>query len=185
MKTNDYIFINYNENKDICIYNQINSEYMILLDYNEYINNIYNSYKSNSNIVKQFKNDFNRASYKINNKKETNIDIFIDYFEFLLYQKNSDFYQFLMLCTQAVMGTPLEILYKNLNNNIYIGEVNSSRLIFNICIKNDIIIIKKKLRFFYIKNNIDKTISYINIKIYIPFLKKEKVIITYKILKNK
>ena len=35
-----------------------------------------------SNIIEQFKKDFTRAVYKINNKTEKNIFIFIDYFEF-------------------------------------------------------------------------------------------------------
>ena len=76
--------------------------------------------------------------------------MFIDYFEFLMVQKNLIFSNFLMLCTQAVMGCPLEILYKTIyNKNIYIGELkkNNSPLFFNIYNKNNDIYfnIKKKL----------------------------------------
>ena len=110
-----------------------------------------------------------------------------------------------MLCTQAVMGCPLEILYKTIyNKNIYIGELKNSNelcdnktikkkyvdntLQFNIFnSKNDIyLLINKILRYFYINNmGVDITLNLVNINIYIPFYTKEKIIITYKILKNK
>ena len=95
-----------------------------------------------------------------------------------------------MLCTQAVMGSPLEILYKTIyNKNIYIGELQKNTpLEFNIITKNNdiFIIVKKKLRFFYINaKGYDTTINLIDININIPFYTKEKIIITYKILKNK
>lgn len=205
-KKNKFIFIN-NDNSDSQFFNINNqNEYIVLLDYDTYINKISSSYKNNSsNITDQFVKDFSRASYKINNIKETDIYTFIDYFEFLLYQLNFNFPEFLMLCTQAVMGCPLEILYKTIcNKNIYIGELKNSNkccdnkyikkkyinntLNFNIFNnKNDIyLLINKTLRYFYInKTGTDITINLININIYIPFYTKEKIIITYKILKNK
>ena len=173
------------------INNTNDNESIILIDYDSYINKIASSYKNiSSNIKEQFNKDFIRAIYKINNKKETNMLTFIDYFEFLMVQKNLNFSEFLMLCTQAVMGCPLEILYKTIyNKNIYIGELKKNRpLFFKIYNKNNDIyfIIKKTLRYFYInKMGIDVTLNYINISIYIPFSTKEKIIITYKILKNK
>lgn len=173
------------------INNTNDNESIILIDYDSYINKIASSYKNiSSNIKEQFNKDFVRAIYKINNKRETNMLTFIDYFEFLMVQKNLNFSEFLMLCTQAVMGCPLEILYKTIyNKNIYIGELKKNRpLFFKIYNKNNDIhfIIKKTLRYFYInKMGIDVTLNYINISIYIPFYTKEKIIITYKILKNK
>ena len=189
-KNNKFIFIDNHITNNIT-YNQINNETIVLLDYNNYIQPILNSYKNNSsNISNQFKNDFPRANYKINNLREQNISIFIDYFEFLLHQYNLNFNEFLMLCTQAVMGSPLEILYKTIyNKNIYIGELQKNTpLEFNIITKNNdiFIIVKKKLRFFYINaKGYDTTINLIDININIPFYTKEKIIITYKILKNK
>ena len=61
-------------------------------------------------------------------------------------------------------------------------------MVFNFITKNNdlYINIKKLLRVFYINNNSkDITLYYINITLNIPYLSKENVIITYKILKNK
>ena len=189
-KNNKFIFIDNHITTNIT-YNQIDNENIVLLDYNSYIQPILNSYKNNSsNISNQFKNDFPRANYKINNLSEKNISIFIDYFEFLFHQYNLNFNEFLMLCTQAIMGSPLEILYKTIyNKNIYIGELqNNTPLQFNIVTKNNdvFIIAKKQLRFFYINTKgYDTTMNLIDINVHIPFYTKEKIIITYKILKNK
>lgn len=214
MEKNKFIFINDDNTSDnLHINNQNENEHIILLDYDIYISKISSSYKNNSsNINDQFIKDFSRASYKINNVSETNIYTFIDYFEFLLYQLNFNFSEFLMLCTQAVMGCPLEILYKTIyNKNIYIGELknidNSTKntkkkyklnknidsnfnntLKFNIChTKNDIyLLVNKTLRYFYINNiGVDITVNLVDVNIYIPFYTKEKIIITYKILRNK
>ena len=190
-KKNKFIFINDTVDKINSINNYSDIEHIVLMEYDLYINKILSSYKNKSSCIKeQFNKDFSRAVYKINNKNETNPFIFIDYFEFLLLQKNLKFSEFLMLCTQAVMGCPLEILYKTIyNKNIYIGELkNNTPLVFYIYNKNNDIyfIIKKTLRYFYInKKGIDITLNLINININIPFSSKEKIIITYKILKNK
>ena len=190
-KKNKFIFINDTVDKISSINNYSDNEHIVLIEYDLYINKILSSYKNKSSCIKeQFNKDFSRAVYKINNKNETNPFIFIDYFEFLLLQKNLKFSEFLMLCTQAVMGCPLEILYKTIyNKNIYIGELkHTSPLVFHIYNKNNDIyfIIKKTLRYFYIdKKGIDVTLNFINININIPFSSKEKIIITYKILKNK
>ena len=191
---NEYIIINENNLNNI-EENEEENEYIVLLNYNKYIDKIYDSFKINveninDNILEQFKNDYNRCIFKINNKREKNIDIFLDYFEFLLLQYDENLYKFLMLCTQATMGTPIELLYKTIkNNNLYIGELKKkkSNLIFNILSNSTEIYlqISKILRFFYInKYGIDKTIKLIKIKIKIPFYSKEDVIIIYKILKN-
>ena len=191
MKQEKNEFIIINENKlDNVNENKVDNEkeYIVLLDYKLYSQKIYKSYNKNyDNIFLQFKKDYPRCIFKINNKIESDIEIFVDYFEFLLHQKNKNIYKFLMLCTQASMGCPLELLYKSINNvNIYIGELkNSSNLIFNIKCKNTINIeITKILRLFIVENEIDKTLKIIKIKIYIPFNTKEKIIIVYKILKN-
>jgi len=209
METNNFIIIN-NENNIIS--NKIENEYIVLLNYNKYIEEIYNSYQNNNiNVYNQFNKDFPRANYNINHINENKISLFTDYFEFFIYQYDYNYFEFLMLCTQAVMGSPLEILYNiiyNTNNinhttNIndttkeyYIGEIKTTKnknknkkLVFNIINNNNnnlSIIIKKNLRIFYINTyGKDITLYYVNIKLNIPYSTKEKIIITYKILKNK
>tara|TARA_B110000902_G_C14176547_1_gene538901 strand:+ start:595 stop:1194 length:600 start_codon:yes stop_codon:yes gene_type:complete len=199
MVNNNFIIIN---NENTLIKNILYNEYVILLDYTNYKNEIYKSYKNNSKrIYKQFLNDFPRAKYHINNVNETNIYLFIDYFEFLIHQYKLDYSEFLMLCTQAVMGAPLEKLYSIINNvtrkqidtgnskELYIGEPKKNKkMLFNFIVeKNELYInINKILRVFYInKIGKDITLYNININIIIPYLSKENIIITYKILKNK
>lgn len=217
MEETNFIIIN-NENN--IIYNKQNNiitdtsnyncilenEYIILLDYNKYIKKIYNSFSKNyKNIYTQFNKDFIRAKYIINDTNENNMYYFTDYFEFLIYQYDLDYTEFLMLSTQAVMGCPLEILYNIINNIFesklfYIGEINTKNkkiikkynlnknLIYNYIHKNNnlYIIIKKTLRIFYINSyGKDITLYYVNIILNIPYYSKEKIIITYKILKNK
>jgi len=61
-------------------------------------------------------------------------------------------------------------------------------MLYNFIAKNNdlYININKVLRVFYINNNgKDITLYNININLNIPYLSKEDVIITYKILKNK
>tara|TARA_B100001175_G_C19496710_1_gene635761 strand:- start:1714 stop:2292 length:579 start_codon:yes stop_codon:yes gene_type:complete len=192
MVSNNFIIIN---NENILITNLLYNEYVILLDYTNYKNKIYQSYSKNDKIIyKQFLNDFPRAKYMINNTTEKDLYLFTDYFEFLLYQYNQDYSEFLMLCTQAVMGCPLEKLYSIININynnteLYIGETKKNKkMIFNFIVKdNDLYInINKILRVFYInKIGKDVTLYNINVNTSIPYLSKENVIITYKILKNK
>ena len=183
----------------------------MLLDYEEFINKIYNSYNKNTNrIYEQFIKDFHRTVFNINSINETNLYIFTDYFEFLLYQYDYNYYEFLMFCTQAVMGSPLELLYriinktfdKNIYDELYIGEIENNikkkeifrnnninkKLIYNFIQKDKdlYIIINKVLRIFYInKNSKDITLYYVKININISFFSKENIIITYKLLKNK
>jgi hypothetical protein len=115
-----------------------------------------------------------------------------------------------MFCTQAVMGSPLELLYriinktfdKNIYDELYIGEIENNikkkeffrnnninkKLIYNFIQKDKdlYIIINKVLRIFYInKNSKDITLYYVKININISFFSKENIIITYKLLKNK
>lgn len=189
--------------------NILENEYIILLDYKSFTDKIYNSFNKNyKNIYSQFSKDFHRAKYKINNLSENDMYLFTDYFEFLIYQYGLDYEEFLMLCTQAVMGCPLEILYKIINNvftnnSYYIGEISNNNnsnnvffkkyninknLVYNYVQKNNNlhIIIKKTLRIFYINSlGKDITVYYVNIKLNIPYYCKEKIIITYKILRNK
>ena len=192
MVSNNFIIIN---NENILITNLLYNEYVILLDYTNYKNKIYQSYSKNDKIIyKQFLNDFPRAKYMINNTTEKDLYLFTDYFEFLLYQYNQDYSEFLMLCTQAVMGCPLEKLYSIININynnteLYIGETKKNKkMIFNFIVKdNDLHInINKVLRVFYInKIGKDVTLYNINVNTSIPYLSKENIIITYKILRNK
>ena len=191
---------------NINILNNIDDEYVLLLDYKEFVEKMYNSYdKNDNNIYEQFKKDYHRTTFYINNICEKNLYIFTDYFEFLLYQYNLNYYEFLLFCTQAVMGSPLELLYKIINKTfnkticeeLYVGEIENNvkkyskvnkKLIYNLITKNKelYIIINKVLRIFYInENSKDITLYYVKITLNIPFFSKENVIITYKLLKNK
>ena len=125
MESNTFIIIN---NENMLVTSLFYNEYVLLLDYDNYINEIYTSYKNNPNyIYRQFCNDFPRAKYAIDNVSEKDILLFTDYFEFLIYQYNNDYNEFLCVY-QAVMGSPLEKLYKIVNNSnnsnteLYIGE---------------------------------------------------------------
>ena len=187
----------------------INNESIVLVDYFLFTECIFSSFKNINNIEHQFCNDFNRSKFKINSITEDNIEYFQDYFICKLYL-NNDYIHFLSLCTQASLAYPLELFFNNINKNVlynennennennednnlkYVGEIKCNKinkqLIFNIIEKknNIFIIIKKNLRVFYINDDgYDETLYYINIKINIPYLNQEKIIITYKTLKNK
>ena len=123
METNNFIIIN-NENNVIS--NKIENEYIVLLNYNKYIKEIYNSYQNNNiNVYNQFNKDFPRANYNINHINENKVSLFTDYFEFFIYQYDYNYFEFLMLCTQAVMGSPLEILYNIIYNTTNINDTNN------------------------------------------------------------
>lgn len=187
---NDYVIINNPETLNIKKMN-INEENLVVLDFNKIICDLYKSFNnSKKEIYKQFKNDFHRCHYIINNSREENINIFINYFEFALYKYNIKPYIIFMLCNQAIMGIALQLLYKNINKNrnIYIGELKTStNLKFIFISNNDNLYLKisKILRIFKInKNNEDITLRHISINIFISLSEKDKIIIIYKILRN-
>ncbi len=189
MKKNNFVIINNEKTLDI-IKMKVNEENYILLDYEKVINSLYKSFScSKKNVYNQFRNDFNRCHYFINNNIEKNINVFSNYFEFSMYKYSVKPYIIFMLSNQAIMGIALEYLYKNLNKkNLYIGELKEkSNLIFNFISNNNNLYLKisKVLRLFTIlKGNKDVTIKKISINIFISLNEKDKVIILYKILKN-
>ena len=82
MKKNNFVIINNEKTLDI-LKMKINEDHYILLDYENVINNLYKSFEcSKSSIYTQFKNDFPRCSYIINNNIEKNINVFSNYFNF-------------------------------------------------------------------------------------------------------
>ena len=176
-----YIIINSNIN--------INEDnvYIILKDYNKVIKDIKDSYKNKKDkIYEQFIKDYNRCKIYINKKREINNKTFINYFEILCDIYNYDLYDLYVICTQAIMGYCLEILHKNIPDNIYIGELEKKEsLYYNIkCIDDKIIInIKKVLRLFVITELGEaKTLRKLIIKLYIPMYNKENIILSYKII---
>jgi len=189
MKTDNFVIINNEKTLDI-LKMRLHEDNYILLDYENVINNLYKSFKSSkSNIYTQFKNDFPRCSYIINNNIEKNINVFSNYFEFSMYKYNIKPYIIFMISNQAIMGIALEYLYKNLNKkNLYIGELKKkSNLIFKFISNNNNLYLKvsKVLRLFSIINGSkDVTIKKISINIFISLNEKEKIIILYKILKH-
>lgn len=189
MKKDNFVIINNEKTLDIKNMN-VDEENYILLDFERVINNLYKSFKySKTNIYTQFKNDFNRCHYIINNNIEKNINVFSNYFEFSLYKYNIKPYIIFMLSNQAIMGLTLEYLYKNIKDkNLYIGELkDKSNLIFNFISNNNNLYLKisKILRLFCItKGNKDVTLKKISINIFISLNEKEKILILYKILKK-
>ena len=189
-KKNEYVIINNADSLDVKKMN-INEENIIILDYDKTINDLYKSYNnSKKQVFTQFKNDFPRCYYIINDNIEKNINTFVNYFEFSLYEYGIKPYIILMLCTQAIMGTALQILYKNIEtgSNLYIGELQKkTNLIFKFITKKDSLYLKisKVLRIFTItQNNKDITLKKISINIFLSLNEKDKLIIIYKILKN-
>lgn len=189
-KNNDYVVINNSSNIDVKKMST-SEENIIVLDYNKTINDLYKSYNlSKKEVYNQFKNDFPRCYYIINNNIETNINTFINYFEFSQYEYNIKPYIILMLCTQAIMGIALQLLYNNLDSktNIYIGELKKkTNLIFMFVSSKESLYLKisKLLRIFTVtKNNKDVTLKKISINIFVSLNEKDKIIIIYKILKK-
>jgi hypothetical protein len=181
---NEYIIIN----SDINIYE--NNEYILLMDYNEVVNNLRDSYNNNNNkIYEQFLRDYNRCKIYINNTKENDNKLFTNYFEILFIINNYNINDLYLFCTQAIMGYCLEQLNDKILDNQYIGELEKKHSLYYFikCENNKIIInIKKTLRIFYIDNiGNAQTLKIIKIQLYIPLFNKNNIIILYKILKNK
>ena len=100
MKKDNFVIINNEKTLDIKNMN-VDEENYILLDFEKVINNLYKSFKySKTNIYTQFKNDFNRCHYIINNNIEKNINVFSNYFEFSVYKYNIKPYIIFMLSNQ-------------------------------------------------------------------------------------
>lgn len=189
-KKNNYVVINNSNSIDITKMNT-GEENIVILDYTKTINDLYKSFNnSKKEIYKQFKNDFPRCYYIINNNIETNINTFINYFEFSQYEYKIKPYIIFMLSNQAIMGIALQLLYNNLKlPNVYIGELKKkSNLVFMFYSSKEGLYLKinKILRIFTItkKNNKDITLKKININIFISLNEMDKIIITYKILKK-
>ena len=187
---NEYVIINNAESLNVMKMNS-GEENIIVLDFDKTINDLYKSYNnSKKQVYSQFKNDFPRCYYIINNNIEKNINTFINYFEFSLYEYNIKPYIILMLCTQAIMGIALQLLYKNVkpNSNLYIGELKKkTNLIFMFFSTKESLYLKisKILRIFTVtKNNKDITLKKISINIFVSLNEKDKIIIIYKILKK-
>lgn len=182
---NSFIIIN----SDININNPYNN-FILLINYNDISNDLKKSYNNNNNkIFEQFKRDYPRCKIYINNQQEYDYNIFIKYFEFSFIENNYNIYDLYLFCTQAIMGYCLEILHKNLSDDLYIGELKKPKsLIYNIQCKNNKITInvKKKLRIFSVSyNGTPRTLYKILIELYIPLYNNENIIMLYKILKNK
>lgn len=175
-------------NSDINI-NDYNNIFIFLKEYNKILDDLNKSYNYNNNkIYNQFIRDYDRCKIYINNKRELDYKLFINYFECFFMYYNYNIYELYIFCTQAIMGICLEIIYNQLKNNQYIGELKKKKsLIYNICCYDDkvYIYITKILRIFKIDDNSnDITLKKIKIKVYIPLYNKNKIIISFKILKK-
>ena len=160
MKKNDYVIINNVDTLDVTKMN-LNEENIVILEFNKVIYDLYKSFNnSKKEIYKQFKNDFPRCYYIINNNIETNINTFINYFEFSQYEYKIKPYIIFMLSNQAIMGIALQLLYNNLKfPDVYIGELKKkSNLVFMFYSSKEGLYLKinKILRIFTITKKIIK-----------------------------
>ena len=182
------IITNYKLTIDANIY-----EYIILLDYEDYLQDIHKAFVDIEDRFNQYHMDFNRSNIYLNNVKYLNSTELLCNFTDI---KNVNLIT--LICNQAVFGLPYQILSQYVNdnelkNNIYLGEVSIndkrkykySRVHINIeCDEiNNVskIVCKKLLRLFTItKESNDVTISLIFIKIVFD-IENEDIYLTYKI----
>ncbi len=162
----DLILINSPKTLSKLNINNNNSEHLIILDLDEYINDIHLSLK---NIDLQCTLDIPRTKIYINNFKIESYKTLIQRLKHFDFLSIDQIKLIKILCTQAIWGLPLEILikiYQNSHNNInhYIGELSKKKQItssiFKFTINKDNIKIKttKLLRQFKVDDiHDDKT----------------------------
>lgn len=147
-----------------------NNEICIPISIHLFIKNINKGYPDKK-IWGQFLNDIDRSQCYFNNNliNLENADFFKNYLESKFSQEKID--NILMLCTQAVLAYPFEIIQNSLVNR-YLSEIpiktdneilkifiynNSDEIIFNI---------QKRMRIFKLNQNYnDVTTEYINIQL--------------------
>lgn len=153
-----------------------NLEYMYIL-WNIYYNDIMQSFHySYDNIIKQFYQDIPRCDLIINEKDyKKPLRAFKKIQKILL--KNNNIHQLtyvIMLCTQASMGLPLEIVMRFIklqyqNDNIIIGE-DKQRSPLHININYPYLTINKKMSIIDTSNNNLNKIKTIDLNIFVNFI---------------
>jgi len=154
----------------------------IPIEMNKFIYQVRIGYINNDEILNQFNKDLPRTELYFNKLLIKNNEMFVKYI--LSEFDNQTAYDILMLCTQATMAYPFELIQNSIND--YIGEISQIRkekrnkLKINIKYYNNNIhfTITKKLRIFSILDNGDDYTKKL-IKITIDFnLFKDKFILT-------
>ena len=185
---NDFILLeNINNSNNL---NLISNEEQIMdiinlyipVDMKDFIYQVRNGYVNNDEILIQFKKDLPRIKLYFNKLLIKNKEIFIKYI--LSEFENQTGYDILMLCTQAIMAYPFELIQNSIND--YIGEISQNKkdkrnkLKINIKYNNKNLhfTITKKLRIFSITDNGEDYTKNM-VKITIDFnLFKDKFILT-------
>lgn len=154
----------------------------IPIDMTNFIYQVRRGYINNDEILIQFNKDLPRIKLYFNNLLIKNKEIFIKYI--LSEFDNRTAYDILMLCTQATMAYPFELIQNSIND--YIGEISQNRkdkrnrlkISINYDDNNLHFTITKKLRIFSILDNGEDYTKKI-IKITLDFnLFKDKFILT-------
>lgn len=164
-------------------------KYIILLNFDDIIDDLKKSFKNKNDILNQFKIDVERSKIYINSKK-SNYKYLKKYIK--TYISPLYYYDYLICFSQALLAIPYIILTNSIKSTYFVGELNYKQreLIskyINIKIINNSIKIYKYLRVFTInENDIDKTLYIIKITISIDLCKTpENIYINFKICKLK
>ena len=162
---------------------KINNRYEIITyDYDQYLNDLFDSFLSYADIDLQSRKDLRRSKVLINDKEisynESYQKLLKIMDKYLLTQKEK--YTVLMLVSQGVFGLPYNyILHKH--NDYHLGELSNiekkkykGAITINIKINNNDkkIILKKNLRLFVINNFGDKTKQILKFIIIVNIKKK-------------
>ena len=146
----DVILSHINSDKEICI----------TIDSNYFFNSIRNSFPNYNKIWEQFLKDIERCECYLNNNiiDGRNLFIFEDYLKSNFTE--SKMYEIIMLCTQAVMAYPFEIIQNSLKDK-YLSEITNKKKydLLQIFIykesENVTFNIKKRMRIFKLDKDCD------------------------------
>ena len=146
----DLLSSNFNLDKDICI----------TIDSKNFFDSIRESFPSYKKIWDQFLKDIERCECYLNNNliEKNNLFIFEDYLK--LNFSETKMYDIVMLCTQAVMAYPFEIIQNSIKDK-YLSEISIKKkydLLQIFIFKNEQEItfnIKKRMRIFRIDKDLD------------------------------
>lgn len=193
-KSNDreYIIINKDNNNINSLFDE--NENNMIFNLNNFVNDILKSYNYKlENIWIQFKKDFPRCIFCINNVKINDITSFIKISkENNFLEKHTLFNILIMLCCQSTLSFPMEkiINYYNLGeNDMYLADFsskNQNHMYVNITIdpsnkENVSINIKKRLKIFKLKYKNDvflgpKNMYYVDMQMNFQFNNINKLI---------
>lgn len=198
----DYVYLEkIDEIKKINVINEIDLinkekgesiEQYICIDYNYYINDVLNSFKSEDDIKKQFMLDIPRCKVYINNHIIDSPEILVDYLNLNFTKKIT--LKVMMLTTQAFLGLPFSIIFDQLQDisTYYLSEIENSEIenskrCYRICltIKNDKINFNtyKEFRIFKMEDDIDKTLYRVCIKISFELNNENLVLLNVKTIR--